>query len=86
MYVLRCSDGSLYTGVTTDVTRRVAEHSHGKRGAKYTRAKRPVTLEIFWAYGQDKRAAYRGEARFKVLTRAAKLRFLAHPESWANAK
>ncbi|MEP4523110.1 MAG: GIY-YIG nuclease family protein, partial [Alloalcanivorax venustensis] len=42
--MLRCADGSLYTGVTTDVLRRWQEHNGGPRGARYTRARRPVAL------------------------------------------
>ena len=44
VYMLRCADGSLYTGVTTDVLRRWQEHNGGPRGARYTRARRPVAL------------------------------------------
>ena len=46
VYMLRCADGSLYTGVTTDLDRRVKEHNHGlaSRGAKYTRVRQPVSL------------------------------------------
>ena len=44
VYLLRCNDNSLYTGITTDINRRVNEHNNTNKGAKYTRAKRPVTL------------------------------------------
>ncbi|MCR5119377.1 MAG: GIY-YIG nuclease family protein [Lachnospiraceae bacterium] len=44
VYILRCSDGSLYTGYTTDIDRRVKEHNEGKNGAKATRFRRPVKL------------------------------------------
>ena len=44
VYILRCADGSLYTGITTDVQRRVKEHNFSPLGAKYTRGRRPVTL------------------------------------------
>ncbi len=44
VYFLRCNDNSLYAGITTDLVRRLHEHNHSKLGAKYTRAKRPVTL------------------------------------------
>ena len=45
VYMLRCADGSLYTGITTDITRRVAEHNGGgPLGARYTRTRRPVEL------------------------------------------
>ena len=44
VYVVRCADGSLYTGVTTDLARRIDEHNDGPRAARYTRARRPVQL------------------------------------------
>ena len=44
VYMVRCADGTLYTGYTTDVTRRIKEHNHSKKGAKYTRSRRPVHL------------------------------------------
>jgi putative endonuclease len=44
LYILRCSDDTLYTGITTDIIRRVGEHNGTQKGAKYTRARRPVTL------------------------------------------
>ena len=47
LYVVRCSDGTLYTGVTTDLDRRLHEHNVTKRGAKYTRTRRPV--ELVWS-------------------------------------
>ena len=42
--MLECSDGTLYTGITTDLERRIDEHNHSAKGAKYTRARRPVLL------------------------------------------
>ena len=45
VYVVRCSDNSLYTGITTEVERRVNEHNHSKSGARYTKTRRPVILE-----------------------------------------
>jgi putative endonuclease len=44
VYILLCGDGTLYTGITTDLERRLKEHNHGQRGAKYTRARRPIVL------------------------------------------
>ncbi|WP_300778152.1 GIY-YIG nuclease family protein, partial [uncultured Bilophila sp.] len=44
VYLLYCADGTLYCGVTTDVTRRLEEHNAGSRGARYTRSRRPVRL------------------------------------------
>jgi len=70
-YLVRCGDGSLYAGVTTDVARRVAEHACGQ-GARYTRSRPPVVL-AWRSRLLDKRAAHRLEARLKRLTRAQKL-------------
>ncbi|HCK26896.1 MAG TPA: hypothetical protein DHW52_06875, partial [Alcanivorax sp.] len=60
--MLRCADGSLYTGVTTDVLRRWQEHNDGPRGARYTRARRPVTLLISWPF-PDRSEASKAEYR-----------------------
>ncbi len=77
-YILRCSDGSLYTGITTDPARRFAEHAAGKNhaGAKYTSARRPLAYECAFI-SDDRSAASRLEARIKRLTRAQKLRLIA---------
>lgn len=76
VYVVRCSDGSLYTGITTDIERRLTEHNESPKGARYTRARRPVTLAGAWEFESRSEAA-RGEAAFKRLTRAEKLVRLA---------
>ena len=73
MYVVRCGDGTLYTGVTTDITRRVNEHNASPRGAKYTKSRRPVTLVYSKAY-PNKSLAMKAEYRFKQLTRAEKIK------------
>ncbi|MCD2256248.1 GIY-YIG nuclease family protein [Agrilactobacillus fermenti] len=74
VYILKCADNTLYTGYTTDVTHRVAMHNAGK-GAKYTRARRPVKLLYYWQLS-TKSEALKAEAHFKKLTRTQKLRFL----------
>ena len=74
MYVLKCADGSLYTGYTTDVERRLKTHNAGK-GAKYTRARLPVTLLYQEAF-PDKASAMSAEALFKKKTRQAKLEYI----------
>lgn len=71
VYMLRCGDGSLYTGCTDDVERRLAVHNSGK-GAKYTRSRLPVTL-VYRENVADKSAALRREAAIKALPRAKKL-------------
>ena len=75
VYLLRCADGSLYTGWTDDVDRRLATHNAG-RGAKYTRSRLPVELAVVLP-APDASAARREEARIKRLPRAAKLALLA---------
>lgn len=74
VYMLRCGDGSLYTGYTDDVERRLAVHSSGK-GAKYTRSRLPVTL-VYREELPDKSAALRREAAIKAMTRGQKLALL----------
>ena len=70
LYV-RCGDGSLYTGSTTDVARRLREHQNGT-GAKYTRARPPVSL-AYTEEASDRSAAQRREAAIKKLPRKRKL-------------
>lgn len=71
MYILRCADGTLYTGITTDTIKRVTAHNEAKTGARYTRARRPVTL-VYQAEFPDKSTASREEARIKKLSRDQK--------------
>ena len=78
VYILRCADGTLYTGATNDLDRRLAAHNAG-RGAKYTRARRPVAL-VYREEAADRRAALQREAALKKLARAAKLRLIAGAE------
>lgn len=75
VYVLRCADGSLYTGWTVDLDRRLAAHGAGT-ASRYTRARLPVALAGSWAL-PDRTAARREEARIKRLSRAEKLSLLA---------
>ncbi len=71
VYLLRCADGTLYAGITTDLDRRLAAHNAGA-GARYTRARRPVELIHFESVA-DRAEASRREAAIKRLPRAAKL-------------
>ncbi len=68
LYIVRCSDGSLYTGIATDVDRRLREHQSGKRGAKYLRGKGPLRLEFAECLG-DRSTASQVECRVKQLER-----------------
>ncbi len=72
---MRCSDGTFYTGWTTDPERRTKVHNSGK-GAKYTRARRPVEL-IYYEEFDDKIEAQRREWAIKQLTRAEKEELIA---------
>lgn len=80
VYMVRCNDNSLYTGVTTDTERRVAEHNGTARGARYTRARRPVTLVYTCAF-PDRSSACRQEWQIKQMCRASKETLIAsrHP-------
>lgn len=73
VYLLQCADGSLYTGVTVDLRRRLAQHN-GERagGPRYTRGRRPVQL-LWWELAADRSAAQRRESAIKRLPRSAKL-------------
>jgi len=71
VYILRCRDNSLYTGITTDLDRRLLEHNSSKRGASYTRGRRPVNV-VFSQSAPDRSAASKLEARIKSLDRASK--------------
>jgi putative endonuclease len=70
-YIVRCADGTLYTGVTTDLERRVHEHNHTARGARYTRARRPVTL-VFYNRHPNRSDACKHEAGLKKMDRKGK--------------
>ncbi len=70
-YMVKCSDGTLYTGWTTDVERRLGTHNSGG-GAKYTRTRRPVKLVMTWSF-PTKNEAMSWEFRVKKLNREQKL-------------
>ena len=74
LYILRCGDGSLYTGITTDVQKRFAAHQAGK-GAKYTRGRSPLEVVYSEECG-DHSAALRRELEIKSLTREEKLKLI----------
>lgn len=77
VYIVRCADGSFYTGITTDVARRVAEHNGtGRAGARYTRARRPVVL-VYQEAATNRSEAGRREYQIKQLTRREKLKLVA---------
>ena len=72
VYVARCADNTLYTGVTTDLVRRLNEHNASNLGAKYTKARRPITFIHTEAF-RNRSLAQKREAAIKKLTREGKL-------------
>ncbi|MGN0395892.1 MAG: GIY-YIG nuclease family protein [Coprococcus sp.] len=71
VYIVKCSDGSYYTGWTTNLEKRLKEHNTGERGAKYTRGRRPVTLVYYEEYETSNEARSR-EWHIKQMTRNEK--------------
>lgn len=80
VYMLMCSDGTLYTGITDDVAQRLVAHNSMSTGAKYTRGRRPVTL-VYTEKCEDKSSALKRECVLKQLTRAQKLKVVS---TWKN--
>ncbi len=78
-YIVKCRDGSLYTGWTTDLERRIKEHNSGK-GAKYTKSRRPVTLAYYETF-DTKEEAMKREYAIKRLRRGDKLKLLENAEN-----
>ena len=83
VYIIRCSDGSLYTGITNDLERRVQQHA-SKQGAKYFRGRRPQAL-VYVEDGHDRSSASQREAQIKKLTRPAKERLLVSASNAIDA-
>ena len=77
--MLECSDGTLYTGIAKDLHKRIAEHNHSAKGAKYTRVRRPVTL-VYSESHADRSEASKREYVIKKLSRAQKLRLIESAE------
>lgn len=75
LYILKCADKTLYTGITTDLKRRIAEHNDKKLGAKYTASRRPVKL-VFSKKFKNRSAASKAEARIKKLKKFQKLELI----------
>ncbi len=75
VYILECSDGSLYTGITKDVAKRLDEHNSSHKGAKYTKARRPVKL-LYQESSLDRSTASKREYEIKKLTRLKKLQLI----------
>ncbi|WP_461519880.1 GIY-YIG nuclease family protein [Porticoccus sp.] len=76
VYMIEASDGSLYTGITTDVERRFAEHCDGKQGARYFNGRQPKQV-VYVEGAQDRSSASKREAAIKQLRREKKLELIA---------
>jgi len=74
VYIILCTDNSLYTGITNDLARRLGQHG-GKQGAKYFRGRQPLRV-VYLEAGHSRGSASRREAAIKKLTRAGKLRLI----------
>ncbi|MEA2091745.1 MAG: GIY-YIG nuclease family protein [Campylobacterota bacterium] len=72
VYIVECSDNTLYTGIATDVERRLDEHNNSDKGAKYTKIRRPVKL-VYSEVQEDRSSASKREHAIKKLTRNEKL-------------
>ena len=75
VYMLKCNDGTIYTGITTDLYRRLKEHNGSLKGAKYTRTRRPVDL-VYTEECKDKSSASKREYAIKQLSRSEKLKLI----------
>jgi putative endonuclease len=74
VYLLQCSDGTLYCGCTNDLNKRIEKHNAGT-GAKYTKARRPVVL-VYWEWVENKSAALKREYAIKQLSRQQKMELI----------
>jgi len=75
IYMLKCSDNTLYTGITTDIERRIEEHNSSPKGAKYTKLRRPVEL-VYSEESEDRSSASKREYAIKKLSRVKKLELI----------
>lgn len=76
VYMLECNDGTIYTGITSNINRRLYEHNNTNRGAKYTSTRRPVVLKKVFMF-HSRSEASKEEYRIKQLTRMEKLKLIA---------
>lgn len=77
LYILECSDSTLYTGITVDLDRRVLEHNTAKTGAKYTKARRPVRL-VYSKKFRNRSLASKAEIQIKKLSRLQKQKLITN--------
>lgn len=80
IYILQCNDNSFYTGITTDLKRRLDEHNSSKIGARYTRTRRPVTL-VYTEAMTDRSMASQREYAIKKLSRCDKMALISSQQT-----
>ena len=85
LYIIEASDTSLYTGITTDIERRFAEHQNGPRGARYFGGRDPVRV-VYRENGHTRSSASRREAEIKKLSRDAKNCLIATQRATASGR
>jgi putative endonuclease len=85
VYIVECSDKTLYTGIARDLECRIEEHNTSEKGAKYTRSRRPVKL-VYSETQPDRSSASKREYAIKKMNRRAKQELLTHPDSNHNIK
>jgi len=76
LYILKCNDLTLYTGISTDLKRRIDEHNHSSIGARYTRGRRPVKL-VYSKKFNSRSLATKEESRIKKLSRSEKTQLIS---------
>ena len=77
VYIVECADKTLYTGITTDMERRINEHNSSQKGAKYTKTRRPVTM-VYFETALDRTTASKRESQIKKLSRKEKMELIRH--------
>ena len=80
IYILRCNDDTLYTGIAKDVEKRILEHNESDKGAKYTKARRPVKL-LYTEEAEDRSVASKREYAIKKLSRTKKLELIENSKT-----
>jgi putative endonuclease len=75
VYILKCKDNSLYTGITKDIKKRLNEHNNTKKAAKYTKSRRPVSIAYF-SILRSKSEALKEEIRIKRMSRGEKIKLI----------
>ena len=83
LYIVRCKDKTLYTGIATDLERRLGEHNNSRLGAKYTLARRPVKL-VYSKKFRNRSLASKEESRTKKLSREEKLKLIKTANNFAK--